>query len=201
MSVLAGILIVVAFNMSEYKSFFSMLKGSAYDYSILLSTFILTVLVDLTVAIEVGIVFSSLLLMKRMSDINTHEIIESHDEDDIENYEKLPKGIAVYEIGGPLFFASAKQYAELIKQRGVSSKILIIRMRHVIFIDATALHNFHQTIKLLKANGTIVITSGTNNEVFEALKRDNIVSLIDEQNMHRTFIRAVKYAKSILKTT
>ena len=199
MSVLAGILIVVAFNMSEYKSFFSILKGSAYDYSVLLSTFVLTILVDLTVAIQVGIVLSSLLFMKRMADVGKHEIVVSNDEDDIENYEKLPKDIAVYEIGGPLFFASAKQYAELIKQRGVSAKILIIRMRHVSFIDATALHNFHETIKLLKENGTIVVTSGTNNEVFEALKKHNIVSIIGERNMHRTFARAVKDAKNITK--
>lgn len=196
MSVLAGILIVVAFNMSEYKSFFSILKGSAYDYIVLVSTFILTIIVDLTVAIEVGIVLSSLLFMKRMGEVNKHEIVLSNDEDDIENYEKLPKNIAVYEIGGPLFFASAKQYAELIKQTGVSAEILIIRMRHVSFIDDTALHNFYETIKLLKENGTVVITSGTNNEVFKALKKHNIVALITDENMHRTFARAIQYAKN-----
>jgi len=194
MSVLAGILIVVAFNMSEYRSFFSILKGSAYDYSVLLSTFILTIVVDLTVAIQVGIVLSSLLFMKRMADVDKHEIVVSNDEDDIENYEKLPKGIAVYEIGGPLFFASAKQYAELIKQRAISAKVLIIRMRHVTFIDATALHNFHETIEILKENGTVIVTSGTNNEVFEALQKHEIVTLIGEENMHRTFTRAVNFA-------
>jgi len=199
MSVLAGILIVVSFNMSEYKFFISILKGSIYDYSVLLTTFILTIVVDLTVAIQVGIVLSSLLFMKRMADVDKHEIVTSDDEDDIENYEKLPKGISVYEIGGPLFFASAKQYAELIKKRGVSSSVLIIRMRHVTFIDATAIHNFYETIRLLKENGTIVITSGTNNEVFLALKKYNIVDLIGEKNMHRTFVRAVKQAKSLIR--
>jgi len=198
MSVLAGILIVVAFNMSEYKSFFAILRGSPYDYIVLVTTFILTVVVDLTVAIEVGIVLASLLFMKRMADVDRHEIVTSTDEDDIENYNTLPKGIAVYEIGGPLFFASAKQYAELIKQRGVSSKILIIRMRHVHFIDATAIHNFYETIKLLKENGTIILTSGTNNEVFEALKKEHIVDLIGEENMHKTYARAVKHAKQLL---
>jgi len=196
MSVLAGILIVVAFNMSEYRSFFSILKGSAYDYSVLLSTFVLTIVVDLTVAIQVGIVLSSLLFMKRMADVDKHEIVVSDDEDDIENYEKLPKDIAVYEIGGPLFFASAKQYAELIQKRAISAKILIIRMRHVTFIDATALHNFYETIEILKENGTVIVTSGTNNEVFEALKKHKIVTLIGEENMHRTFIRAVSSAKT-----
>jgi len=192
MSVLAGILIVVSFNMSEYKSFFSILKGSPYDYLVLISTFILTVIVDLTVAIEVGIVLSSLLFMKRMADIDQQEIVTSNDEDDIENYENLPKDIAVYEIGGPLFFASAKQYAEIIKERGVSAKILIIRMRYVPFIDATALHNFHETIRILKENETIVLTSGTNNQIFQELKKQNIVTLIGEENMHRTFKRAVE---------
>jgi len=200
MSVLAGILIVVAFNMSEYKSFISILKGSPYDYIVLLSTFVLTVVVDLTVAIQVGIVLSSLLFMKRMADIGKHEIVKSDDEDDIENYDNLPKNIAVYEIGGPLFFASAKQYACMIKQSGVNAKILIIRMRYVPFIDATALHNFAETIKLLKENGTIIITSGTNNSVFAELKKADIVSLIGEDNMHRTFKRAVEYTKKYNKS-
>jgi SulP family sulfate permease len=197
MSVLAGILIVVAFNMSEYKSFISILKGSPYDYIVLLSTFILTVVVDLTVAIQVGIVLSSLLFMKRMADVENHEIVKSDDKDDIENYENLPKNIAVYEIGGPLFFASAKQYAQMIQKSGVNADILIIRMRYVPFIDTTALHNFYETIKLLKDNGTIVITSGTNNMVFQELRKYNIVDLIGEKNMHRTFKRAVQYTKQI----
>ncbi len=148
----------------------------------------------MTVAIQAGIVLSSLLFMKRMADVEKHEIVKSNDDDDIENYDKLPKNIAVYEIGGPLFFASAKQYACMIKQSGVNAKILIIRMRYVPFIDATALHNFTETIKLLKSNGTMVITSGTNNSVFSELKKANIVSLIGEENMHRTFKRAVEYA-------
>ena len=197
MSVLAGILIVVAFNMSEYKSFISILKGSPYDYIVLLSTFILTVVVDLTVAIQVGIVLSSLLFMKRMADVENHEIVKSVDENDIDNYENLPNNIAVYEIGGPLFFASAKQYAQMIHQRGVNAKILIIRMRYVPFIDATALHNFYETIKLLKDNDTTIITSGTNNTVFKELKKYKIVNLIGEENMHRTFKRAVNCAKQL----
>ncbi len=199
MSTLAGILIVVAYNMSEAKSFLSILKGSPFDYIVLISTFILTVLVDLTVAIQVGIVLSSLLFMKRMADVNGRQLIKNIDQDDIENYENLPRGISVYEIGGPLFFASAKQYAELIKESGFASKILIIRMRHVSFIDSTALHNLQESIKILKDNGTIILTSGTNNEVFEDLYKHNIVSLIEEKNMHRTFARAVTQAEELNK--
>jgi len=200
MSVLAGILIVVSFNMSEYKSFISILKGSPYDYIVLLSTFILTVVVDLTVAIQVGIVLSALLFMKRMGDIEKHEIVQSDDKDDIENYENLPKNIAVYEIGGPLFFASAKQYASVINKTGVNAKILIIRMSYVPFIDTTALHNFADTIKLLKENGTIVMTSGTNNSVFAELQKAGIVTLIGEKNMHKTYKRTVEYALEYVET-
>ena len=106
-------------------------------------------------------------------------VIASDNEDDIENYETLPKGISVYEIGGPVFFASAKQYAQQLDTIGKQSKILIIRMRYVSFIDATALHNFKETIKILKENGVIVLTSGTNDDVFKELKKEKVGSLKD----------------------
>ena len=198
MSILAGILIVVSFNMSEYKSFISILKGSPYDYSIMLITFILTVLVDLTFAIQIGIVLASLLFMQRMANVDDAKLVKSDDEDDIENYNKLPKGISVYEIGGPLFFASAKQYAQQLDNMGRQSKILIIRMRYVSFIDSTALHNFKETITILKESGVKVLTSGTNDEVFQALKSHKVVALIGEENMHRTYLRAIAQAKAWL---
>ena len=201
MAVLSGILIVVAFNMSEYKHFVSILKGSPYDYIILLITFILTVLVDLTVAIEAGVMLSALLLMKRMADIQHYQFVKNDDANDIENYDNLPEGISVYEIGGPLFFASAKQYAQELQKYGNSAKILIIRMRHVSFMDNTALHNFREVIDLLKNNGVIILTSGTNNDVFKNLKEHNIVSLIEEKHMHRTYKRAIEEALQLIKNT
>ncbi len=201
MAVLSGILIVVAFNMSEYKHFVSILKGSPYDYIILLITFILTVLVDLTVAIEAGVMLSALLLMKRMADIQHYQFVKNDDANDIENYDNLPDAISVYEIGGPLFFASAKQYAQELQKYGSSAKILIIRMRHVSFMDNTALHNFREVIDLLKNNGVIILTSGTNNDVFKNLKEHNIVTLIEEKHMHRTYKRAVEEALQLIKNT
>ncbi|MBD3791489.1 MAG: STAS domain-containing protein [Campylobacterales bacterium] len=198
MSILAGILIVVSFNMSEYRSFISILKGSPYDYIILLTTFILTVLVDLTFAIEVGIVLASLLFMHRMANIDGNNMIKSDNEDDIENYETLPKGISVYEIGGPVFFASAKQYAQQLQTIGIQSQVLIIRMRYVSFIDSTALHNFKETIKLLRESGISVLTSGTNDDVFKELKHHGVVELIEESNMHKTYQRAVAQARELL---
>lgn len=197
MSVLAGILLVVAYNMSEWRSFVSILKGSPFDSIVLLSTFFLTVLVDLTLAIEVGVVLSSLLFMKRMADINTNQILQDDSAETLEEY-GLPEGIAIYEIGGPLFFASAKQYAQTISAIGCKNKILIIRMRHVPFIDSTALHNLSETITRLRSMGVIVMMSGTTNSVFEDLKKHHIIALIGEENVYKLFPTALEGAKNLL---
>ncbi len=197
MSCLAGILIVVAYNMSEWRSFASILRGSPFDIMVLLLTFFLTVMVDLTVAIEAGIVLSSLLFMKRMADIGI-AIPQEIDDDSIADYANVPDEVGVYEIGGPLFFASAKQYAQTIKDIGFVSKILIIRMRRVPFIDATALHNLEETIKILKNAGVIIVMSGVNNGVYKDLKKYQIVDLLGEENILKTFEKALEYAKKIM---
>ena len=199
MSVLAGILIVIAYNMSEWRSFISILKASPFDSIVLLSTFFLTVLVDLTMAIEVGVVLSSLLFMKRMADINTDFLNEDNEEkDEINDYSNFSDKISVYEIGGPLFFASAKQYAQTLSSIGCTSKVLIIRMRYVPFIDSTALHNLQETIKSLRELGVIVMMSGTNNEVFKDLKAYGIITLIGEENVFKQFKDAVSSAKQLI---
>ncbi|MDX1810276.1 MAG: SulP family inorganic anion transporter [Sulfurospirillaceae bacterium] len=200
MSVLAGILIVVSYNMSEWRSFVSILKGSPFDSVVLLSTFFLTVLVDLTVAIEVGVVLSALLFMKRMADINTNTLPEDDEEmDAISDYSSFSDKIAVYEIGGPLFFASAKQYAETISTIGYTSKVLIIRMRHVPFIDSTALHNLQGTIKALRDLGVVVMMSGCNDKVYKDLKKHGVIDLIGEGHVFKRFDIAISYAKEAIK--
>ncbi len=128
MSALAGVLIVVSYNMSEWRSFAAVMRGSNFDRIILLTTFILTVCVDLTVAIQVGIVLSALLFMKRMADLSDKNIEDTLDRDVIEDYSKLKEGVSVYEISGPLFFASARRYSEVIESLGIENKVLIIRM-------------------------------------------------------------------------
>jgi SulP family sulfate permease len=198
MSCLAGILMVVSYNMSEWRSFKSILKGSIFDIIILLSTFILTVLVDLTAAIEVGIVLSALLFMKRMADINEklpHEI----DSDLIEDYSSLPDDISIYEISGPLFFASVKQYTEIIKRIGLKSKVLIIRMRHVPFVDHTGLENLKDVAKLLKDSNVAIILSGVNKHVLKDFEKHQLISLIDEANIHDSFEKAISYSKHLLE--
>lgn len=189
MPCLAGILIVVAYNMSEWRSFASILKGSVFDIIVLLSTFLLTVLVDLTVAIEVGVVLSAVLFMKRMSDIGT-KLPEDIDSDLVDKYDDLPKGINIYEISGPLFFGSAKSFTEMIKQIGMESKILIIRMRHVPFVDSTGSNNFKAVIKTVKHNHTRILLSGVNPAVLEDLRKCGIADMIGEENIYDLFDKA-----------
>ncbi len=198
MSCLAGILIVVSYNMSEWRTFRSILKGSVFDILVLLSTFFLTVLVDLTVAIEVGVVLSALLFMKRMADMGK-TIPAIVDTDIIEDYSKLPKQIGIYEISGPLFFASAKQYCEVLKSTGLRSKIMIIRMRHVPFVDSTGLHNLSDALKILVDSEIKVILSGVSDAVKEDLKKSEIFNLIGEESIFANFDTALEEAKKMVK--
>lgn len=191
MSCLAGILIVVAYNMSEWRSFISVLKNSWFDKLVLLSTFFLTVLADLTIAIEVGVVLSAILFMKRMADVSEKSITKELDTDVLEDYSILPKDVSVYEISGPLFFASAKEYAEVIKSVGMTSKILIIRMRHVPFMDSTGIQNFKSAIKNLCDAGILIKLSGVNNDVKSDLDKNGITALVGEKNIYDAFDKAV----------
>ncbi len=186
MPCLAGILIVVSYNMSEMKSFYSILKGHKYDIFILLSTFILTVFVDLTVAIEVGVVLSSLLFMQRMSNLSKVIPLET-ESDTLENYADIPKGVEIFEISGPFFFAAARRYEETLKDISHTSKVVIIRMRHVPFIDGTGLRNLKQTLKDLKSRRIQIILSGVQPEVFEELEKGGIPALIGSNNITPTF--------------
>ncbi|MCB0495434.1 MAG: STAS domain-containing protein [Cyclobacteriaceae bacterium] len=198
MSVLAGILIVVAYNMSEWRSFIGILKEYSFDSVVLLTTFALTVLVDLTLAIEVGVVLSSLLFMKRMADAGKRSVLEV-DSDVLEDYETLPSEISIFEISGPLFFGSAKQYNEMLKATGFRNKILILRMRHVPFIDSTGMHNLTGLLKDMAHSGIQVFLSGVKPEVRKDLDRINIAGIIGEGHIFDSFGKAVEHAKKHLQ--
>ena len=197
MSCLAGILIVVSYNMSEWRSFVNIFRGSAFDILILVVTFLLTVFVDLTVAIEVGVVLASLLFMKRMSDASmlTKETI---DKDILENYAYLPKELAIYEISGPFFFGSAKSYCNTLREIGSKAKVLIIRMRHVPFVDATAIHNLQDVIRELQHDGIKIILSGVNEQVYNELEKNRIVFLVGKNNVVSTFDKALQVSYAYL---
>ncbi len=195
MSALAGVLIVVSYNMSEWRSFYSVLRGSFFDKIILLTTFILTVFVDLTVAIQVGVVLSALLFMKRMADLTDKKIEDTVDRDILEDYSTLPEGVSVYEISGPLFFASARRYAEIIEELGIKNRILIIRMRHVPFIDLTGIKNLKEAIVGLENEGRIIVLSGVQNKVLQDFRKHGITALIDEKNLFNSFEQALNFAR------
>lgn len=198
MASLAGVLIVVAYNMSEWRSFMAILKDSYFDSIILVTTFLLTVFVDLTVAIEIGVVLSAVLFMKRMADLSETDIAPSVDSDIIEDYSSIPKGISIYEISGPLFFASARKYSEIIKDVGLKSQVVIIRMRNVSFVDTTAIHNLQDSLKILKNSGVIIILSGVRPSVLSNFKKYNITSLVTTDNIFNSFDKALAYAKTVI---
>jgi sulfate permease, SulP family len=198
MSCLAGILIVVAYNMSEWRSFVSILKGSRYDIIVLLTTFFLTVLVDLTVAIQIGVVLAAFLFMQRMSK-GSNIIPVDQESDLIDNYADIPACIEIYEISGPFFFAAAKKYQEVLKNFSIHTQVMIIRMRHVPFIDATGIHNFRETLHELKHHRKKVILSGVRPEVLSELEKSGLADFIGKENIFSSFDDALPAAKALLK--
>ncbi len=199
MSCLAGILIVVAYNMSEWRSFVSILKGSYFDILILLTTFFITVVFDLTLAIQIGVLLSAVLFMKRMSDISDKRIDDIVDSDVIEDYSSLPDGLKIYEISGPLFFASARRYSEALAEIGLKCQVLIIRMRHVSFIDQTGLHNLKESIRLLRDKNINILLSGVNEEVHKDLIKYDLHKLVTEENIFDDFKSATQKAGKLLE--
>src|SRR5690554_2630345 len=206
MACLAGILIVVSYHMSEWRQFKSQLKSGRGDVILLLTTFFLTVVFDLVIAIEVGIVLSAFILMKRMSDstkvqiakdLFTREGDKEHLFDD--ELIVLPKGVTMYEIHGALFFGAAQAFQDTISRLPGRPKVLIIRMRHVLFIDATGVFRLKEIISKYASQGRSVILSGVSDQVLEDLKKGEIYSVMDKDNIVRTLEDATKRSEEILE--
>lgn len=207
LSCLAGILVVVAYNMSEWKSFVSILKGSKSDIAILLSTFLLTVLIDLTIAIEIGMVLAAFLFMRRMAslsriDVITSTLTDTPDQDDPGATTRLavPDGVEVYEINGPLFFGAAYRFKEALQLSSNRPGVLIIRMRHVPLIDATGLHNLKEFIRNVEGWGTKVVLSGVQPPVMEELKKSRILFRVGKGNVFTNIEAAISRAKFLLNS-
>lgn len=196
MATLAGVLILVSYNMSEWRIFKSILKGSYFDILILLTTFFITVLVEVTLAIEVGVILSALLFMKRMADCGT-TIEDREDTDRISDYHDVPSEIGIYEISGPFFFASAKNYCNMLLMMGVKYKVLIIRMRYVPFIDNTALLNLEDVVKTLRGRGIEIYLSGVSTRVRNTIEK-NDVELASHVTIFSEFDAALKSAKQLI---
>ena len=206
MASLAGILMVVAYNMSEYKAFISLARGPRSDAVILFITFGLTVLVDLTVALEIGMVLAAFLFMKKMASISHISDItnEINDMDDVEDPEAtgnyiIPEGVEIYEVNGPLFFGAAYKFRDALRLSDKKPNVLIIRMRHVPTIDATGLHHLKEIVKDFKHKKIKIIISGIQPEVYKELEKSRIAFLIGKKNILNHIKLAIDRANEILK--
>jgi SulP family sulfate permease len=207
MATLAGILMVVAYNMSEWESFVSVARGHKSDMIVLLTTFLLTVLVDLTVAIEVGMVLAVFLFMREMiqfSGVNilTREVDESileNDREAITNF-TIPKEVEVFEITGPLFFGAAYKFKDAIRYIERTPKVLIIRMRQVPIIDATGIKTLKEVHKDSAQHGTKLILSEVHSkQVMKELKDARLLFTIGRANITSTFPEALQRCNKILE--
>jgi len=206
MATLAGVLVVVAYNMSEWESFVSVLKGSRSDAAVLLVTFFLTVLADLTVAIEIGMVLAVFLFMRKMiqfTDVSvlTKQIDDTNngaDKEAIGNY-IVPKDVEVFEITGPLFFGAAYKFKDAIRFIEKPAKILIIRMRKVPIIDATGIKTIGEVYKECKRRGTkLVLSEVYSQQVMEELKNSRLLFAIGKANVTHSFQEALERSKEVL---
>ncbi len=205
MACLAGILVVVSYNMSEWRSFKAILKNPKSDIIVLLVTFFLTVIFDLTVAIEVGVLIACLLCMKRMAEttnvsVLSDEIDPNADSDVQGNLDHLtiPEGVKVYEINGPYFFGIGNKFEEMMGDMGGRAKVRIIRMRKVPFIDSTGVHNLQNMCRMCSQMGVKVVLSGVNPQVMKVIEDAGMDEVVGKENICSHINIALKRAEEIL---
>ena len=204
MACLAGVLVIVSYNMSGWRTVRSLLKNPKSDVSVLIITFLLTVIFNLTIAIEIGLLLAVVLFLRRMTE--TTKISVFHDELDIAHgtesntHEvlKVAKGVEVYEIEGPFFFGVATKFDELMRSMADRPLVRIIRMRKVPFIDSTAIHNLEILITSSQKEKIHVILSGVNPRVHETLKKANIDRLIGDDHICDHITKAVAKANEFV---
>jgi SulP family sulfate permease len=207
MACLAGVLVVVSYGMSGWRSCLAMLKNPKSDITVLLLTFFLTIIFDLTIAIEVGLVCACLLFMRRMSETSDvsviyNEIDISEDADmqagNLENL-TIPKDVEVYEINGPYFFGAGNRAEEMMQRFGNDPKVRIIRMRKVPFIDSTGLHNLENLCLMSKKENVQIVLSGVNPKVEAVLVKNGFVELLGRENICNHIDIALARAKEIIE--
>ena len=208
MACLAGVLVVVSYNMSGWRTFKALLKNPKSDVIVLLITFFLTVIFDLTVAIGVGLLLACILFMRRVMETTEISVIKNEikvqDESGIHSYDEgltIPKGVEVYEINGPYFFGVATQFEELMDEFRDKSKVRIIRMRKVPFIDSTGIHNLANLCEMSSKRKITVVLSGVNPKVHSALQKANFYNILGEKNICPDINVALARANELLKET
>ena len=205
---LAAILVMVAYNMSEWRTFKYLLKGNKTDVSVLLITFFLTVIIDLTVAIEVGLVLAIILFVKRISETSSIKVLEGDTVAGTENDEKamladtehldVDPGVEIYEIDGPFFFGLASKLDEIdrdLRKQGI--KVRIIRMRKVPFMDSTGLNNLRSLWKRSQKDNVQIILSGVNDNVLTYLNKVGFTQELGKEYIFPHIIPAVAKANEL----
>jgi SulP family sulfate permease len=207
MPTLAGILVVVAWNMSEAHLFAKLLRGPRSDILVLLSTFGLTVLIDLTVAIQVGMVLAAFLFMRRMAEATkvgfiTRELRGDEDEeiDDPNSLtrRKVPAGVEVFEINGPFFFGAADKFKNALGAVSETPRVLILRMRHALTLDATALKALESVHDSARRDGTVLLLSGVHAQPLVVMERSGFLEVIGDENIFGNIDDALNRAREIL---
>ncbi len=205
LTALSGILIVVAYNMSEWRSFRSILKTSRGEAAVLLVTFLLTVFVGLNFALPLGIVLAMILFIKRVMETTDIEVLRHEVEDErshiTEDFETLeiPKGVEVFQIKGPFFFGIANKFEEAEQEIHENPRVRILRMRRVPFIDSTGMKNLRSFIERSKRHRTRIILSGVTPKALSALEKEGLYHEIGKENICRDIESSLDRAKEIMK--
>lgn len=200
---LAGVLVVVSYNMSEWRQFKALMKMPKSDVSVLLITFFLTVFFDLTIAIEVGLVMAVVLFIKRIMETSSVSVIEAEmspsEYSEADEKLSIPAGVAVYEVNGPFFFGVANKFEEQMDLLGEHPRVRIIRMRKVPFIDSTGVQNLRNLCKSAHREGTHTVLSGVNQKVHDVLEKANFYELLGQENICPDIYVALTRTNEILE--
>ena len=202
MTTLAAVLLVVAANMADWSSFFRLCKTAPKsDVLVLVATFLLTVFFDLVVAIEVGVVMAAILFMKRMADTTDVKSWKYIGEADItpgeaEKFRDIPKQIRVFEISGPLFFAAADRLLSIESKN--YTKVIVLRMRSVPAIDASAMKSLREIVTEAKKKGITVVFSHVNEQPMSVMKKDGFIEFVGEENFRSNIVEALDYAEKLV---
>ncbi len=205
MATLAGILLVVAYNMSEWHLFVKLFRGPKSDVLVLLATFLLTVLVDLTVAIQVGVVLAALLFMRRMAEVTqmsyvTRSLLEEEEEEDPNPLRTrfIPEGVEVFEVNGPFFFGAADKFKDALRQVEKPPRVLILRLRKVLSLDATGLMALEDLLDRTRREGTVLILSGVHAQPLVVMQRSGFLDRVGEENVFGNIDDALNRAYAVL---
>ena len=205
MAALSGVLVIVAYNMSGWRTVRGLLKNPKSDVAILIVTFVLTVVFDLTVAIEVGLVIAAISFVKRVMETTEINVVkdelDSNEEVRVRWHQEqlvVPRGTEVYEINGPYFFGIANKFEDIMSNlAGPRPKVRIIRMRKITFIDSTGIHNLQNLIEMSRQGGIQVILSGVNDNVRSILLKNGFAALLGLDNICANINEAIERAKAI----